>query len=229
MISFNEQNKEQAAIEAWSFSKTPLGDMNVLSLRRPANHYFRTRTPKTKIVLHYTAGSLAGDIGALTSGNKVSVPFLVPRNGTILNLFSPDFWAYHLGPNSLGGNMIMSMASIGIEITNQGWLTERNGFMYNWAGAQYCSIEDKHLYVNEPEYRGKNIWATFTDEQYDSVRKIIQYLTANFPIKPFILPPEERLEYSESVIKMSGIFTHSNFRRDKWDIGPAFDWNRIMP
>lgn len=24
-----------------------------------------------------------------------------------------------------------------------------------------------------------------------------------------------------------GLATHANFRSDKWDIGPAFDWDRL--
>lgn len=77
--------------------------------------YFASPQVKTQIVLHYTAGYLKGDIAALTHHDyHVSVPYVIGRNGIIYNLFSPDYWAYHLGPGAVGGNETGSKRTIAI-------------------------------------------------------------------------------------------------------------------
>jgi hypothetical protein len=43
------------------------------------------------------------------------------------------------------------------------------------------------------------------------------------------LPPSStRFEFDPtSFATFKGVCTHANFRRDKWDIGPAFAWDRL--
>jgi hypothetical protein len=170
MITATLRNREEAAIEHYRWKKIALTPtLPALRLQAKTDHYNRSITAKKRINLHYTAGILPGDIPELTRPAKYiqgkrygpkSVPYLIARIGTILELHDPRFWAYHMGATAIGGNAAMSQAGIGIELSNVGWLTEKQGLMYTYFGQPYCSVEQEDLYVRTPEYRGHTIWAT---------------------------------------------------------------------
>ncbi len=197
--------------------------------------YRREETPKHRIVLHHTAGYLKGDIGALTQpGNKVSVPFVIARNGTILNLWTSKCWSYHLGPGAVGGNTAMSRTSIGIELSNIGYLKALNGNMVTaYADSDvYCAATDTALYRTLPTpFRGCRHFATFTSAQYESLIRLLRFLTARYKIPRTLLPDTDRYRpfaTAEQAAAHRGICSHVNFRPSgKWDIGPAFDWERL--
>lgn len=195
--------------------------------------FFAEEVPKTNIVLHYTAGYLRGDVASLTTpGNPVSVPFVIARNGMILNLWSSKAWAYHLGPGAVGGNTAMSQRTIAIELSNIGFLNKvgNNLFSDHNPDDIYCSLTETAQYIAlKTPFRGKTYFATFTASQYSSLIILLRYLTRKFNIKRVLLPEAERYSLlTESRInRFNGILTHANFRADKLDIGPAFDWQRV--
>ncbi len=72
------------------------------------SYYYEEEFPKQRIVLHFTAGFLKGDIAQLSrQGVEVSVPFVIARSGHIYNLWKSKYWSYHLGPGAIGGNTEM--------------------------------------------------------------------------------------------------------------------------
>ena len=80
------------------------------------------------IVLHYTAGSLARSVQALTLG-KVGSHYLVtdedpPR---LLRLVDEDRSAWHAGESYWRGYTWLNSSSIGIEIVNPGWTRAPDG------------------------------------------------------------------------------------------------------
>lgn len=196
--------------------------------------FFAEEVPKTNIVLHYTAGYLKGDVASLTTpGNPVSVPFVIARNGTILNLWSSKAWAYHLGPGAVGGNTAMSQRTIAIELSNIGFLNKsgQNLCADHNPDDVYCNLTETAPYVAlRTPFRGKTYFATFTASQYSSLTTLLRYLTRKFNIRRAVLPEPERYSLlTETRINgFSGILTHANFRPDKLDIGPALDWKRVI-
>ena len=63
------------------------------------SYYYEEEFPKERIVLHFTAGYLKGDIAQLSRQSvEVSVPFVIARSGLIYNLWKSKLWSYHLGP-----------------------------------------------------------------------------------------------------------------------------------
>jgi len=85
------------------------------------SYFYSNKYDKEKVVLHFTAGNLQGDLPQLTQKNyHVSVAFVIARNGAILQLFGSNRWSYHLGPGAIGGNRTQSRKSIGIELSNYG-------------------------------------------------------------------------------------------------------------
>lgn len=108
----------------------------------PANrsgYYYDREYPKERIVIHYTAGNIKSDLSTLTSHNRhVSVPFVIARDGTIYQLFSSKFWSGHLGKGvgNTDTNNAEDKRTIGIELSNYGFLSEKSGNLETYYSRQ---------------------------------------------------------------------------------------------
>jgi N-acetylmuramoyl-L-alanine amidase len=196
------------------------------------SHYYEEETVKKKIALHFTMGYLKGDIATLTKGH-VSVPFVIGRNGNIYNLFASKYWSYHLGPSAIGGNTAMSKESIGIEISNIGPLKKiGNNLVTTYSDSDvYCSLSETQYYTKlANKYRGYEYFAKFTDAQYKSTIKLIKFLCAKYDLPKTFVAEDKRYNVltEQEFTNFKGIVSHVNCRTDKVDIGPAFDWNKVM-
>jgi N-acetylmuramoyl-L-alanine amidase len=177
-------------------------------------------------------GSLKGDIATLTT-NHVSVPFVIARNGIIYNLFASKYWSYHLGAGAVGGNTAMSKESIGIELSNIGPLKRINGnLVTTYADTDvYCKLDEHQYYSTvNPGYRGYQYFAKFTQVQYNALSLLIRFLCARYNIPKIFQLEADRYEImtADGFRSFSGVVSHVSCRRDKTDIGPAFDWDRIV-
>lgn len=194
--------------------------------------YYQDVTPKKKIIIHHTAGYLKGDIAALTK-DKVSVSFVMGRSGNIFNLFDSKYWSYHLGPAAVGGNTAMSKECIGIEMSNIGPLKKIGNnlvSLYNDADV-YCGLDETQFYKKLPaKYRGYEYYSTYTENQYDNLVKLLKYLCGQHNIPRTFLPAAERPNVLSAArfTGFSGIASHVNCRTDKNDIGPVFEWDRLI-
>jgi len=208
------------------------GFMNYVRVK-PASgdesYYYREEVNKDQIVLHYTMGYLKGDIATLTQPNyHVSVPFVIGRNGKIYNLFFSGFWSYHLGRNSIGGNTERSRATIGIELSNIGHLKRQASQMISEGNNIYCDVSQIQYY-QALDFQDFHFFATFTDAQYESLIILLRYLTARYEIPAEFLADDFRYRAFNEVVDFRGIVSHVNYRgNEKEDIGPAFDWNRVI-
>lgn len=208
---------------------------------RPADgddsYFFRSRPAKDQIVLHFTMGYVKGDVKTLTQPDyHVSVPFLVARDGTIYNLFNSFYWSYHLGRGTLGGNRERSRATIGIELSNIGPLVRRGDDLHTTyarphTSDDYCTLADEDRYRQVEPFReeGYEYFATFPDAQIEALILLLRYLTARYDIEREFLSPDDRYRAFREVRDHGGIVSHVNYRRTgKVDIGPAFDWERVI-
>jgi len=202
----------------------------------PANvtgYYYTEKCKKETIVLHFTVGFLTGDLATLIEQDShMSVAFVVGRQGKVYQLFDSNYWSYHLGRGAVGGNTTESKRSIAIELSNIGPLVKKNDSLYNVYGAKYCSMSETSFYrqLSEP-YRQYIYFATFTNVQYESLRKLIDYLCNNYNISKTFISEDKRYELFSSNAEANsykGICSHVNYLAyGKVDIGPAFDWSRI--
>lgn len=242
-LSFKEKG---AVMNGKRFNLKPISlpiteDQSVISCTHcvPENNdqsfFYPQSVLKEKIVLHFTAGYLESDIRQLTKEkNHVSVPFIISRNGEIYNLWNPDYWSYHLGIGAIGGNEVMSKSSIAIELSNIGYLLKKgNNLVTAYSDSDiYCSLSDAEHYTHLQNggFRGYEYYASFTKEQYESLIRLLKYLTKRYNIPSSILPEDKRyatLTKSE-IMPYKGILSHINFRAtEKWDIGPAFNWQKL--
>ncbi|MPR34375.1 caspase family protein [Salmonirosea aquatica] len=211
-----------------------------------SDYYYESAHPKQRIVLHFTAGNVRSDMLTLTQqGRHVSVPFVIARDGTIYQLFPSKFWSGHLGAgvgNSGTGNA-QDKATIGIELSNYGFLMPKDGNLETIYSRLrdsntgkigpvdlYTSLANTQAYTKiDHPFREQSHYASYTPEQLDSLIILLRYLTAKYNIPRQFLPPEKRYTTNSDVVNFKGIVSHINYRSSgKWDIGPAFDWKTVI-
>ncbi len=203
-----------------------VSDLNIVKTGFSLKQYFQEEHPKKQIYLHHTAGnSNALQVFKDWESNSVQIGtfVVIAGNGQIVQGFSSKHWAYHLGIKSeiFSRNNLpyisLDKISIGIEICNWGYLTERNGKFYNYV--------DKEIPLNEVTildvpYKGYLAWHKYTDAQIESVRKLLIYLSETYKID---------IKYKEDIWNVTkralsgenGLFTHNSVRKDKTDVYPC--------
>lgn len=136
------------------------------------------------VVLHDTAGRLEkGNSARYLAQNeaKVSVHFVIERDGTIVQLVQTNHRANHCGQSSFQGRKNCNDFSIGVEIVNPGkmtWVNQDEGLARAWFGELFaddhegCDVRE----VSTPEH-GTGVWMSYTSLQVDAV---IALLTALF-------------------------------------------------
>lgn len=190
----------------------------IVSIRPSTLTYFYpTETEKTSICLHFTVGYITSDIQALTNPTShVSVSYVVDRGGRIYELFPDKYWSYHLGSGAVGGNATMSKHSIGIEISNYGPLNLKGGKLIDAYGNTYCSDSETDLY-DRCEYRGKEYYASMTQEQVGATAALLKYLCSTHGIPLAFKEDDSVFASTSQAISFRGIFYHTNVRKDKFD------------
>jgi N-acetyl-anhydromuramyl-L-alanine amidase AmpD len=179
--------------------------------------YYPKATLKKQIVLHHTVSgdNVANDVHfweteVAKTGDKVAVSFIVARRGEIFQLFSTDYWAYHLGisdtiikTNNLSGNAnnILNEQSIGIEIDSWGGLMSSGGYWYpvtsneDHLGVYYANTKQKPIPDKDVvQYNASNgypqgfhgfyAFEKYTDAQIETIRIIINAIRTKFPKIP---------------------------------------------
>lgn len=135
------------------------------------------------IVLHYTGSNkLNADIQTLFYSKKqVSVQFVIDLDGTIHQLMPMNKIAWHAGESRLGNRTWLNKYSLGIEIVNAGFLTEKSdGSFTTWYGDP-VNKEDAVLLKHKNESK-ERYWHTYTKNQIDSVKVLCETLCNEFDI-----------------------------------------------
>lgn len=200
----------------------------------PSKEYYPMVTSKDLIVLHFTAGASAESAFRSWKNDPahVATAFIVDTDGRVYETFDPRCWAYHLG---VKGTDRHDRRSIGIEMANVGPLkpSANDPNVLNWWPPNnqwqtpYCRRDERDRYM-EQEYRDVKYFARYTEAQASSVIKLVHQLCDEFGI-PRKLAGSERLGTCDPGFygSFKGVATHANFRQDKWDVGPAFEWDRL--
>jgi hypothetical protein len=110
----------------------------------------------------------------------------------------------------------LDKTSIGIELCNWGWLTQRGGEFYTYTGHKLPA--ERVIKLDKP-FRGHEYWEAYTDEQIESVRELLLLWRDRYGID---------LTYNEDIWDVtkraltgqSGVFTHNSVRPDKTDCAP---------
>lgn len=180
------------------------------------NQYYHTTCNKTRIVLHHTAGGSAES--SIDWWNKyrdhICTPYIIDRNGRILELFPPEYWAYALGINSSWAEK----KSIHIELCNYGWLVLHNDKLFRQIGNKLYPFDGEHVQYNQ-KHRGYLYFEKYTSEQISSLMYLLEYLSKRFNIK--VNDVEKFWWYDKNTSK--SLISHTTVRKDKSDIHPQPD------
>jgi len=180
-------------------------------------------TPKI-IVMHYTAGwTTAGDLYTLSApvakSRQASSHLLIGRNAEIYQIVPFNRRAWHAGPSyhKASGLSGLNAHSIGIEISNHGWVheswTEQNGTVYtDQYGGRYdvngvavsgsrrvkpnggsFQAWEKHYHPRlGNKYTADNtLWEPFTDDQLSVLDVIVRALVNKYPTIKYVVSHEE--------------------------------------
>ena len=209
------------------------------TLALAAKEFFAEVTRKDLVVLHFTAGRSARSAFDTWRNDPrhIATAYIVDVDGTIYEVFPPSFWASHLGVG--GTKNLHDRRSIGIEIVNVGPLQQSTDdpAILNWwppksQGAsefttRFCGLDESGRYV-AADYRGKSHFASFPEVQVDAVGALVRAMCEQFAIPATLPSLDRRFDCDVSAFATyQGVCTHANFRLDKWDIGPAFPWDRL--
>lgn len=197
------------------------------------SEYVKKETKKDSIVFHHTAGGhnpiwTVNSWGNDTRG-KIATSFTIggksitkpdpSLNGLVVMAFEPKYWAWHLGVKGTNGKL--DKKSIGIEICNYGPITlGKDGKFYNYVKKP---MPEQDVYDLGFAWRGYRYFHKYTEEQIESLRHLIQWLSQDFEInvkshQPWTI---DSFNVSKDALNgASGLWTHVNYRKDKTDCHP---------
>jgi hypothetical protein len=218
--------------------------MNIVQKILSDGEYYKKVVEKNTIYFHHTAGSHRPDwtidgwerdrtkSGARLAVGTAYVIGGIDRatknndyDGIIYQAFDDKYWAYHLGIKAIN-NDILNAQSIGIEICNYGPLTKTNDGIY-LTYVNSAVPADMVIDLGN-KYRGFQYYQKYTDRQLIALREltlnICQRHTAIDPKKgilQFLNSGASAFEVNQAAQKgVSGIWSHSNVRADKYDVYP---------
>jgi len=131
------------------------------------------------VVLHDTASRLAkGNAAAYLQNNdaKVSVHFVIERDGSLKQQVPIDRRANHAGRSSYHGRSGCNGFSIGIELVNPGKMQPHGqGMARTWYGETF-DIEENGIQDVETAEHGRGLWMPHTEAQIGAVVGLLRAL-----------------------------------------------------
>lgn len=190
----------------------------------PDQQFIKQITEKNQIYLHFTAGGPSAKNTIKYWDNdvsQVSTAFVVDGDtGKIYQSFNPDYWGWHLGVKGTNGKLDKN--SIGIEICAYGPLINKDDKFYAWPKNYSTPVAKEHVYKLDKSFRGYDYYYAFSDSQISNLEKLLLILIKKYKIKVQKSFDEKWLEFNQELIDncLPGIWSHSNVRKDKFDIYP---------
>ena len=199
----------------------------------PIGEYKSGITKKEYCFLHHTAGwhnpfncidQWGRDSrGAVATEFVLGGPSVKGNNtdfdGVMVQAFPEGHYGWHLGKN---GSQRMHTHSVGIEVCNFGYI--KNGKTY--AGT---SVHESQLVKLDKPFRGFDVWHRYSDEQIEALRLWILYIADRDGIdvrKGLVEEIKSKgadgFGFNEKAYygKVKGMWTHTNTRKDKFDMFP---------
>jgi len=204
----------------------------IIQIPFPHDQYKRKVTKKKQITIHHSvSGNNDDSIYAVANYWKsdtprVATPILIAKSGLIGQLYSTKYYGGHIGFDK--GKKVyehfnvpkkyLSRLAIGVELLSWGGLKKMgNDFYAAYGNKVNCEIA--HI----PEgYRGFEYFEKYSDEQIESLRKLILYWN-----KVYDIP----LDYNDdiwdvnirAITGVAGIYPHTAYRFGKSDAFPQIE------
>ena len=210
------------------------GDFDIDEYHLPKGEYLEGDYKNDYIILHHTAGG--ANPRAVVDGwskdciGKVATEFVVggqncktgniKYDGQIVRAFPEGCQGYHIGKS---GSSYMNTHAVGIEICNFGYLKD---------GKTYTGtlVDQSQIITLESQFRGFLDWHKYSDEQINSIRELLLYISNRDNID--LHEGLYRWIYEGGAMKafdfhedayygnVKGLLTHTNIRKDKFDCSP---------
>jgi len=206
----------------------PFSDFDSI-VKVPWIKYNKEEHRKIQIVLHHTVSGdgITGDLASWEKWRSVATCIIIDRDGTINQLFSSKYWAYHLK----AGNSNLDKSSIGVELDNWGGLIKGDGSLKQFGKRRDGSpniVRTKEgkfyaIYGNSvncpvthyPDgFRGYYYFESYTDEQLKSLGELLRLWNNRFDI-PLTYHPEMWQKSQEALQGTPGVWAHVSYRNPK--------------
>lgn len=145
------------------------------------------------IIIHYTAGPSGSSTVKLFSSKTASTSahFVVSEDGTVTQMVPLNKKAWHAGTSSYNGRSSYNNFSIGIEISNPGYLQKVGSDYYTWWEAKKAEKKATPL---SKVFKGKHrnavtkmtYWYKYTDEQIKAVNELCTAICKAYKIKEIL-------------------------------------------
>lgn len=212
---------------------------NIKEYKLSSGQFINSSTKKNLIFIHHTAGN-ADPYGVIKDWNTdsrgaIGTHYVIggPNaktgdskfDGEIVRAIDDNYYAYHLG-GSLPSKL--TTESIGIEICNFGYLTEKNGKFYTYVNTE---VHPSQVVKLDKPFRGYTAWHKYSDKQIDALINLLKMLAKkhNIDIKKG-LAAEFKAKDAFTALGLNqmlmsgsnyvGVWSHTNVRSDKFDIYP---------
>jgi len=182
------------------------------NLLKPGKHY-REVCAKDRIVLHHTqGGSARSSVDWWNSQpGHVCTPYLIERDGTVLEVYPPEHWSYALGI----GSAAAEKRSVHVELCSHGPLREDGGELFRLSGSPF---RGEHIAYGEP-WRGHSVYERYTKEQVEATIGLLGHLVDRFGMEVGDLDGFWHYDAKSGM----AVISHTTVRRDKSDIHPQPD------
>ena len=200
--------------------------MEIIKKYLSNGQYLTHEYEKTSVFLHHTCGLTAEGAWAWwnETPERVGTPFIIDRNGKIIECFNPKIWAYHLGIR--GDDNYHEKHSVSIELVSGGGLYLDNGEFRFYPlypnKLYYTVIPKKDVCELEKPWRGFKYYHKYSDEQIGALKELLLWILSEFPSIEIQNPLGDFWEYNPDVVDnhLKGVWSHSTVRPDKSDIFP---------
>lgn len=181
------------------------------------SNYIKEATSKRRIVIGNTyATNMKHFIGWKRRWNgkyTKTAMFTIALDGKIYQHFSPNYFS------NFFDNQKLNETTISILLENEGWLT-KDLYNENRYITYIGDIYNRRDSVIEKRWRNHTYWAPYSQEQSDSLLKLVRQLCLEFNI------PLKAIAHNtnfEGVEEFEGILYKSNFEKYYTDVSPALN------
>jgi hypothetical protein len=209
------------------------GEITISKHYLPSGEYKIGPTKKEYLFIHHTAGwqnpYRVIDSWGRDNRGAVGTEFVMggqsikgnddKYDGEIVQAFPEGCYGWHLGKN---GSRHMHTHSVGIEVCNFGYLKDGKTYV----GTMPHSSQVVKL---AKSFRGYQEWHKYSDAQLKSLKDLIIYIAnrdnidvKDGLIKEIHLHGADGFNFNEDAYygKIKGLWTHTNTRKDKFDMFP---------
>ena len=225
--------EEESKVEYTKNSYLTSNGLEIVEFFMPEDEYKKGPIQAEWLFLHHTAGWHnpyncikqwdADSRGAIATEFVLGGPSVKGNDekydGVMVQAFPAGNWGYHLGKN---GSQKMHVNSVGVEVCNFGYV--KDGKTY--AGT---TVEESQIVTLDKPFRGHSTWHRYSDAQIEALDKWIRFMGERDGIDiraglPALVKEKgaDAFEFNEDAYygKVKGIWTHTNTRKDKYDMFP---------